>query len=422
MLAFALSLLATASSPTLPSLLSDVLVVDSTGGGDYQFIQDAVNAAANGDIVLVRAGSYAGFNVNGLGLTIIGDNVQPRPQITSRVLVRSLLDDQTLVLSGFDIQGGGVTFQSGTALEITDCVGAVRIQDSRLTGRNGTAANPFPQNGVNIYNSDDVALTSLTIQGGSAYSPTNFGFGAYAERGAYGVLVYSSRVVVQRCTVAGGDGGSWTQDGNAGDGGTGLITDFQVELVLVHVLVTGGDGGDSGDGIGPFCAVGGDALNIHPTQNDARAQALTLVPGEGGTHVFFGNTCSSGDQLVGALTLWNGNPRAMTTAPLARAGEPVSTVAYGQPGDQVWRWISRFTDWERRPAWRGVLLAQRSSPNLVQLLGYVPGDGSLEIDDSWQLPSGLEGTTLHVQALFRATTGKRTLSNTTAITVLDPAF
>lgn len=424
MLMSAITLLALSPAliPSTPTPSGEVIVVDAAGAGDYMIIQAAVNAAIEGDVILVRGGSYSGFTVDGMGLTVIGDNVQPRPQITGKVALENLPDGQTLVLSGFDVAGGGGANSNGTALRILGCLGAVRIQDSELAGRDGFFAAPYPGNAINIGSCANVALTNLTVEGGSAYSPSTSGFGSYAEGGGTGVHIQSSKIVVQRCIVSGGEGGSWTNDGNAGDGGTGLLAASQVELVLVHALISGGAGGDSGDGIGPFCAVGGNALEIGNFQCDARGQSLSLVPGEGGTHVFFGNTCSPGSPLVGPMTIWNGNARSMITPSLVRAGEQVLTTAHGQPGDLVWRWVSTSSHWERRATWHGTLLIQPSSPNLAQLLGSVPGDGSLEIDDSWRLPNGMEGLTIHTQALFCSSTGRRSLSNTTAITVLDPAF
>ena len=424
MLLLAIALLASVPAPAsaTASIPGDVLVVDAAGGGDYLVIQSAVNAALEGDIVLVRGGSYASFSVIGIGLTVIGDNVQPRPLITGTVSLRDLPDGQTLVLSGFEFQGSGAWKPYDAAIRILDCEGTVRVQDSQSMGRAGSSAIPSAGRAVAIINSADVAITSLTAQGGAAFSPTDNGFGSYAERGGDGIYIETSKVAVQRCLLTGGAGGSWTNDGNAGDGGTGLFADYQVELVLVHALLTGGAGGDSGDGIGPFCAVGGNALVIGATQNDARGRSLTLVPGGGGTHVFYGNTCSPGNELVGPFTLWDGNARSMLTPSLVRANESVTTTANGQPGDLVWRWINTYSQWERRPAWRGTLLVKPYSSGLVQLLGSVPGDGSLEHADRWRLPSGMQGITFHTQALFRANNGQRSLSNASAITVLDPAF
>jgi pectin methylesterase-like acyl-CoA thioesterase len=53
--------------------LADVHVVDASGGGDFTTLQAAVNAAADGDTLLVRSGSYDGFLLTGKGLSIVAE-------------------------------------------------------------------------------------------------------------------------------------------------------------------------------------------------------------------------------------------------------------------------------------------------------------------------------------------------------------
>ncbi|MCI0588067.1 MAG: hypothetical protein L0323_14640 [Planctomycetes bacterium] len=66
---------------TLPFLLfQSVWVVDDNGGPgvDFTDIPPAIAAAADGDILLVKAGTYAPFTLSGKGLRILGDG----PQVT----------------------------------------------------------------------------------------------------------------------------------------------------------------------------------------------------------------------------------------------------------------------------------------------------------------------------------------------------
>ena len=59
-----------------PVLASDVLVVDPHQAGAFATIQAAVHSAANGDVILVRAGTYLeSVAVSGTGLTLVADGV-----------------------------------------------------------------------------------------------------------------------------------------------------------------------------------------------------------------------------------------------------------------------------------------------------------------------------------------------------------
>src|SRR5262245_50864538 len=56
-------------------LLQTVWVVDDNGGPgvDFTDIPPAIAAAADGDILLVKAGSYSHFTLSGKGLRILGE-------------------------------------------------------------------------------------------------------------------------------------------------------------------------------------------------------------------------------------------------------------------------------------------------------------------------------------------------------------
>ena len=63
-----------ATSFLAPAPAAQVLhVVDGTGLGDFGTIQEAVDAASDGDQILVRAGAYGAFTIQGKGLVVHGD-------------------------------------------------------------------------------------------------------------------------------------------------------------------------------------------------------------------------------------------------------------------------------------------------------------------------------------------------------------
>ena len=53
----------------------NTLYVGGTGGGNYSYIQWAINNASNGDTVSVKAGTYVeNINYNGKNIAVIGEN------------------------------------------------------------------------------------------------------------------------------------------------------------------------------------------------------------------------------------------------------------------------------------------------------------------------------------------------------------
>ena len=71
-----LMLLLSGFSFTVAANINDTIYVDDDGTADYSSIQDAIDAAVNGDTIYVRAGRYqpsTNLNVN-KEITITGEN------------------------------------------------------------------------------------------------------------------------------------------------------------------------------------------------------------------------------------------------------------------------------------------------------------------------------------------------------------
>lgn len=124
-LALALALGATSASA------QSVLVVDQAGGAGSQFtaLQPAIDAAASGDIVLIRSGSYATgpfgggppFLIDGKGLTLVED---AGASVTIGTLdVRNLAPPASVTVRGFDfVQGNGLVLANNSGpVFIEDC-------------------------------------------------------------------------------------------------------------------------------------------------------------------------------------------------------------------------------------------------------------------------------------------------------------
>lgn len=114
-----------------PMAVSAVIVV-APQGGDHSQIQSAVDAAQDGDTVLVKGGFYFSFAIDGKSLTLVaerGEQVTTGsgfPGVFTANAVKNLHATQSVTIRGID-----------GAYRITDCQGFVRIEDCVVQGQAG---------------------------------------------------------------------------------------------------------------------------------------------------------------------------------------------------------------------------------------------------------------------------------------------
>ena len=100
-----------------PAAAQQVLVVDSTGaGGAFLEVQDAIDAALDGDLVLVKDGNYATFTINAKTLRVLADSGE-QPVIQGPIFVEDLAPNQSVELHGLTVDSlsAGVLVWSTTA-------------------------------------------------------------------------------------------------------------------------------------------------------------------------------------------------------------------------------------------------------------------------------------------------------------------
>ena len=161
--ALAGSLLATTALAQLPN----VLVVDDDGGPgvDFTHVADAVNAAADGDVLLIRSGSYIGFpfgpeiviDAKSLSLFAEGDVDVPSIQVTNLAL------GQEVVLRGVDLRVGVISGQGNE--------GTIWVEDSQAVVVDGEPLQSFGY--TSWFDCDAVVLNRCTHIGTPALTLFN---------------------------------------------------------------------------------------------------------------------------------------------------------------------------------------------------------------------------------------------------------
>ena len=301
------------------------IIVDRSGAGDTLDITSALAFAQDGDLILVRPGTYReDLLLDGLSVSIVAQQ-EGTAVVEGRLVIRSIsshqpvllhglrfegvsdpaLDAQLPTLEGLDLDGqltvarcafvGAPAADSTQAFDPVGGAGA-RLEDAfRFTAR---ASIFLGGDGVDELSCTDgdggdglqlessrAALWGCELEGGGGMSCT-FDLGDGPGEGGAGLRAEGSRIFLSGCAMDGGAGG---ENGDfiplpGGDGGNGAATDALTRLILVDTTSAGGAGGGSfagppgASGL-PFAGAGlvrtlPGASEDHETPIFVRAQSL----------------------------------------------------------------------------------------------------------------------------------------------------
>lgn len=335
-----------------PSLAGQVHLVDGGGGGDFTTLQAAVNAAAEGDTIIVNATVYGGAAadaiIDGKSLDIVGGSgVLTQPVLIGKVEVRGLTGTQEVHMQGLYIED----------LVIDQCVGDVLLEHMNLEDWTSYAQRSLTVNGSN-----NVTATDSKFVGSDGWDACGGSCNNGADGGP-GVAVESGRLHLYHCDLEGGLGedGAWLPCGIGGNGG--------------------------------------DALLVTGTTSRVRYLATTFTPGLYGLG-------GCGDGWSGATINAPAGTVAEFTTPVTRldgpatatAGTAVSIDIVGPPGATVY--LLTTTDMRHRllPLSAGTLHMKSFT---LEVLPQVPPSGTLVHTVSLPtLPPGAEARWRLMQAVF----------------------
>ena len=398
-------------------------IVDDDGGPGVNFtdIQPAIDAAADGDLILVRAGKYGDFLL-GKNLTILGEDGARAERPT---------------IEGIGAQAALVALEFRD-LWVRDCPGTV-VLDGLLAWESSTVAHTL----IEVRNSADVRLIELDSEdgwwGNAPYVLADEGsrvevvlstlrgktgkkasaFNPYGGDGEPAVRVAGgSRVHVARSTLYGGNGGDATAptSGYGGDGGAGLEVADGVAIVTGRGsdLILGGTGGTIA--LYGYAGDGGDGIRVEAGAS-ARYSNVLLRGGNGAWPHW---TSSPGSPLSvapgGFAKLPSRADPALERSSPPVAGGSVLLKLRGEPGSFSRLFIGMAPTVRATP---GVLVEKLVVPQTTLALGFIPASGllkyTLPLDATWT-----PGTVVHLQAMSVYPAGRIRRTNSVPLVVREP--
>jgi len=343
-------------APTLPA---SVHVVDDDGGAGVNFtsISAAVAAAVDGDIILVKNGSYTGFTLDDLGVVITAD-LGHAVQVNGQVVVKNLAAAKAATISGVDVNSNS----SGEAVLLQSNVGSVFFERATIVG----SGIQIFQTAIGLSASQcaDVTIVDCSIS-------VAFGAG-----GVSGLDLVNTSAHVYNSSLSGGAQPIETLPGGAG------CRVFGGFLFAAGTSFQGGQGGDGAlqppFGICTDGGMGGAGLQLVGGA-DAKIVDSSFAGGAGGAPG--GPLCVAGptgpgqDLSGGTLYSFPWPARTYDIPSPAREGTNGFISLAGDPGEFVWVFFSFVQTPTYAHTIKGTLLP--GTPNFIIFFGALPASGVL---------------------------------------------
>lgn len=308
-----------------------VTVVDASS--QVPVVQAAVDAAAEGDILLVKPGAIdAGstITIDAKSLTLIADG---GTVLLGQVIVQNLTAGQQVTLRGLTVGRPGATFSTLHAgvIEVRDCSGSVWVEDCVATAP-PTSAGSFgvsftAMSGALVEDSAAVLFIRarlLGARGGAEQQSCVIPGYAPPSDGGEGLRATGSTITLHGGELTGGEGGhdvsgSCPVGFIAGDGGPGMF----VATSAVRVAGTSVLGADK------------TLLSASPGPGLVVADAACAVSVRGATVLAGTGTPAAGDIVAppDTVTTLPAPPRWLRVSSPVREGQPAQLSIHGQAGD-----------------------------------------------------------------------------------------
>jgi hypothetical protein len=397
---------------SLAAAQGQVWVVDDDGGPgvDFTALQEAVDAAADGDTVLVRSGVYEPASVGLQTLAISGKSLVVQAERDARVVLRDVMGGQALAISGvaagqqvvlrglrFELaeEGGGPYLP----VQILDNAGSVRIEDCVLRAQERNSGLQM----IHVASTASLVLTRCEVRAAWATFPV--------------LRVVESSLSCYDTRITAG-GLRWDTFPGPANGGMAIQAE-ESALFLSGSVLKGGTGATGGS-LDGTCYGGGDGGDVlRATDCDVVLQDALLVPGAPGASPLSGcEDGEPGEALVlsgGTLAVLEDSTPRLDVASPVRAGGYLR-LAFDAPGALAFALVSQHPAADLLAPYGELLVA---APTLLAFPGEVEPYGKTALVQLDALAPGVEAALVHVQGAFLdPLAGTVRLGNATAVTVL----
>lgn len=389
------------------ALANEILLVDSlTFGAPYATIQQAVNAASDGDILLIMTGSYGSFTIDGKSLTLMRHPSASSPSIGPST-IRNIAEHQKVVLRGLTFGSG---FSEFSQLTIRDSTGPVFVEDVRLRAV--------------AQNAQRVTFTRCTMQGASNPYPD-----PTPPATTPALRVLSANVTVYDSVLEGGHGAPagvvpFTPNLAPSQAGSPAIDLISGKCLVAGSIATGGRGG-WGYTNGVVClpgSAGGAGIEVDGALTTFDSTIASGIDG-GDPAPCPPGPLSPPSLVLGPIgahhSILDALRRFEVTGP-AWLGGTIHTRIEGAPGEVALLLLSLVPHGESVPALKGTLVGK--PPLLVASLGVLPPTGVFEFETTLfgNLPPGFAGVEIYEQCVVAGASGTGLLSNPSITAILVP--
>jgi len=349
-------------------------------GGEFPSIQHAIDLAADGDVVLLKAGEYLGFYIENKSIDVIADT-QAFVTIIGSVRVIGLEAGKRVTFDGLIVNGHpGPNNHLGYGLNIQSNAGAIRFQDCNFSGANNKQSSGSScswwgiGNGwaaAKVLDCADVAFSNCTLMGGRGHNAPGDWMGDPCPAsmtggdGGEGLYAINSKLSFFDTSMLGGNGGFGGSGGRGGDGCV-LFGGPAYPAFMSGSFAAGGNGGNKANPIdfpAGFGGSGGNGMwNAGPPLS---VLASSFGAGAGGSS--FQPFGTPGVAFTGTpYTSYAGSPRSLGMAMPVRESSSASLSFEGKPHDIVFLGVGVDSTHVPLASFSGVLLSDALH---VQLLG-----------------------------------------------------